>query len=208
MLKLRRVAITGGLSCGKSLVGEQFKELGAYVVSTDKVVHQLLSPETGLGKKVIALLGSDIVVNGKIDRTKIAKKVFEDYKLLHSLENILHPAVREEIEKLYIQAQHSQRYSLFIAEVPLLFEIGDEPWGEVVITVVADPDICRKRFTETTGYGSDEYDKRMLRQLPISEKIKQSDFVIYNNGTPEELKKEVTKLFSILTRSDVKDKGP
>jgi dephospho-CoA kinase len=202
MLKLRRIAITGGLSCGKSLVGQRFSELGAYVVSTDKVVHQLLTPDTELGKKVIGLLGRDIVVDGLIDRTKIAKKVFGDYKLLHALENILHPAVREEIEKLYIQAQHSQSYPLFIAEVPLLFETGSDSWCDVIVTIVADPKTCRKRFKETTGYGNDEYDKRMARQLPLSEKINRANYIIYNDGTPEELKDEVTKLFSILTKNN------
>ena len=57
MLILRKVAITGGLSCGKSSVCRIFKELGAYVVSADKIVHQLLSPDTNLGQKVIKLIG-------------------------------------------------------------------------------------------------------------------------------------------------------
>lgn len=201
MLKLKRVAITGGLSCGKSLVGEQFKELGAYLVNADKVVHQLLSPDTNPGKKVVALLGSDIVINDKIDRKKIANKVFENYKLLSALENILHPAVFKEVENLYSQMQTSNQCPLFVVEIPLLFESGNSHWFDAIITVVADSEICRKRFIQSTGYTSEEYDKRMKRQIPIQDKIDQSDYVLYNNGTPEELKKEVTKLFSILTKN-------
>ena len=57
MLKLKKVAVTGGLSCGKSSVCRIFKELGAYVVSADKIVHQLLSPDANLGQKIVQLIG-------------------------------------------------------------------------------------------------------------------------------------------------------
>src|SRR5262245_55950333 len=103
MLILKKVAVTGGLSCGKSSVCRIFKELGAYVVSADDIVHQLLTPQTKPGQQVIELMGSDIVVDQHIDRSKIAKKVFGNLKLLKSLEQILHPAVRHEIDKKYQQ---------------------------------------------------------------------------------------------------------
>ncbi len=90
MLKLEKVAITGGLSCGKSSVCRYFKELGAYVISADEIVHQLLIPTNELGQEVIALLGKDIAVNGTIDRSMIAKKVFENKTLLLSLEKLIH----------------------------------------------------------------------------------------------------------------------
>ena len=119
---LRKIAITGGLSCGKSSVCRIFKELGAYVISADEVVHQLLSPTTNLGRQVISLLGADIVVDKQIDRSKIAKKVFKQPALLQSLENLLHPAVRDEIEKQYQQIANQPSPPLFVVEIPLLFE--------------------------------------------------------------------------------------
>ena len=81
------MAVTGGLSCGKSSVCRIFKELGAYVVSADEIVHQLLSPDTNLGQKIISLLGTEIVVNQKLDRSRIAEMYFKNPELLNRLKN-------------------------------------------------------------------------------------------------------------------------
>ena len=86
MLRLRKVAVTGGLSCGKSSVCRIFKELGAYVVSADEIVHRLLSTKTNLGQQVISLLGKEIITNGKINRSTIAKKVFNDPNKKHDID--------------------------------------------------------------------------------------------------------------------------
>src|ERR1700733_11999306 len=101
MLGLKRLAVTGGLSCGKTLVCCLFKDLGAYVVSADEIAHRLLSPDTIVGKQVIRLLGSDIVVDNNINRRIVASKVFKDTNLLKSLEQITHPVIRDEIENKY-----------------------------------------------------------------------------------------------------------
>ncbi len=106
MLKLRKVAITGGLSCGKSSVCRILKEFGAYVVSADKIVHQLLSSDTNLGQKIVDLLGTSVLVNQKLDRSRIARIVFHDLELLKALEALVHPAVYRELNRDY-QKQHN-----------------------------------------------------------------------------------------------------
>jgi dephospho-CoA kinase len=199
MLTLKKVAITGGLSCGKSSVCRFFKELGAHVVSADEIVHQLLTPTKKLGQQVISLLGEDIVVNETIDRKIIAKKVFEDRELLLSLEKLIHPAVLSEIEKKYQQASNQGKIPLFIAEIPLLFEAASESKYDAVISVWSEPEICKKRFVATTGYGEDEYFKRMANQMPADEKAKRADYVINNSGTLEQTRQVVTDLYSKLT---------
>ena len=203
---MKKVAITGGLSCGKSSVCRAFKELGAYVVSADEIVHQLLTPTKRLGQQVIALLGRDIVVENKIDRSIIAKKVFENKALLHSLEKLIHPVVMEEIEKQYQQVNNQGTTPLFIAEVPLLFEAalkknfnGAVDDFDAVIAVWAEPEICKQRFMDSTGYGEDEYFKRMANQMPADEKAKRADYVINNSGNLEQIHKAVVDLFNILT---------
>jgi dephospho-CoA kinase len=199
MLGLRKVAITGGIACGKSSVSRFFKELGAYVVSADEIVHQLLSSDSVLGQKVITLLGSDIVVKGHIDRSKVAKKVFEDPTLLKTLEKYLHPAVREEMDKRYQEVQQSTDYSLFVAEIPLLFETGGNVLYDHTIVVTAPKETCQRRFEESTGYSAAEFDQRASRQQTIEEKAKKADFVICNDGTLPELKEKVKALHRVLT---------
>jgi len=199
MLNLRKVAVTGGLSCGKSSVCRSFEKLGAYVVNADDIVHVLLTPETNLGQNVIRLIGKDIIVNNQIDRSKISQKVFNQPSLLNSLEHILHPAVQEEIKKQYEIANQQKKGTLFVAEIPLLYEAGMEDFYDAVITVTADPQLTLSRFQERTGKGKEEYTKRMQRQLPLDDKVKRADYVIYNNGTLKDLENETKKLMNILT---------
>lgn len=195
MLSLRKIAVTGGLACGKSFVCRIFQDLGAYVVSADEIVHKLLTPKTDLGQQVIGLLGSEIVTDDQLDRSQIAKKVFSQPKLLKSLEQIIHPAVSNELKQRYKKAQKNRNISLFVAEIPLLFEAGFEPFFDSVIAVVADEDICIKRFQQATGYGPEEYAKRSRQQLSAIEKARRADFIIYNNGSQQEVQQAVEKLF-------------
>lgn len=201
MLELKKIAITGGLSSGKTSICRFFKELGAYVVSADEIVHLLLTPTTDLGHQVINLLGDDVVVNGQIDRSKIAEKVFKDIGLLKELEKLLHPAVREEVSKHYKKALTSGDATLFVAEIPLLFEAGGEKSYDYTISVIADPEESLKHFQLSTGYGKDEYQRRMARQLSPKEKSARANFVINNNGSLADLKQAVTNIYNQLKPS-------
>jgi len=199
MLGLRKVAVTGGLSCGKSSVCRYFKELGAYVVSADEIVHQLLSPKTSIGQQVISLLGPDVIVDDRIDRRAIAKKVFNDPKLLYSLEQLIHPSVEQEIEQKYQQVKKQGNITLFIAEIPLFFEVAKKHNFDAIITVWAKEEQCKLRFTNATGYAEEEFNKRMTFQVSPEEKKKHADYVIDNSGSIEQMHKNVSALFTKLT---------
>lgn len=199
MLRLRKVAITGGLSCGKSSVCRFFKELGAHVVSADEIVHQLLIPTQPLGCQVIALLGQDIVVKEKIDRSIVAKKVFNDKALLCALEEFMHPAVLDEIKKQYQQIKNQGNPPFFIAEIPLLFETRSEDFFDTTIAVLAETKTSMQRFIASTGYDENEYFKRLANQMPADEKAKRADYVIDNSGNMEDLQKAVINIYNKLT---------
>lgn len=198
MLKLKKVAVTGGLSSGKSSVCNCFKELGAYVVSADEIVHQILSPETSVGQKVINLIGQDIVVEGQIDRSQIAKKVFDNPIMLKSLESLLHPAVHNEITRQYEEIEKNRAAPLFVAEVPLLFEAKMEVFFDHTIAVVADPKKCLDRFLAGKRVDRAEFEKRNARQLSMAIKEQKADFVIHNDGTLSDLKSQVKKIYNHL----------
>jgi len=200
VLKLRKIAVTGGLSCGKSQVCRFFKDLGAYVVSADDVVHQLLSPKTSIGQQVIALLGSDIVNADHIDRSAVASHVFQNPDLLAKLEALLHPAVKREIDRHYQEACHQAKASLFVAEIPLLFETGAQEDFDYTIAVIADPEACKERFKQTTGYGQEEFSQRMKRQMSPDEKAALADFTLTNNGSLNDLEKTVKTYYANLTK--------
>jgi dephospho-CoA kinase len=194
VLILRKVAVTGGLASGKTSVCRILESLGAYVVDSDEVVHQLLSPNTALGKQIIELLGSDVLTEGNFDRKKIAKKVFSEPEKLRSLEQHLHPAVIDEIEKRFQKIKNANKYKFFVAEIPLLYEKEYEKYYDYVIVVTSDPSIARRRFFQRDGHLEEEYEKRMGRQLPPGEKAAHADFVIINNGDENQLKEQVMNI--------------
>lgn len=197
MLNLKKVAVTGGLSSGKSTVCQLLKDHGAYYVSADALVHQLLSPTTTTGKKILDLLGDEIVRDGEFDKKKIAKIVFENRETLKELEHILHPAVLAKVEEKYNQVNKRENYSLFVAEIPLLYEIESAHLFDCVVVVRADENIAKKRYLEK---GEEEFEKRMTHQMPIEQKCAKADYTIINNGDLSTLKQDVEALYNQLTK--------
>lgn len=199
MLKSLKIAVTGGLASGKTTVCRILKELGAYTVDADTIVHQLLSLKSDIEKNVIELLGAEIISGDQIDRTKVADIVFKNPNLLKALEQILHPQVQKVIDQEYDQV--ASRVPLFVAEVPLLFEANLQPHFDAVIAVTADPAHARERFAAKTGYDPTEYDRRTSRLLPQEEKARRAHYHLINNGTTEELKKNVKQIYENLAHN-------
>lgn len=195
MLKLRKAAITGGLACGKSSVCQIFKQLGAYVVSADEVVHQNLSQNKKLIREVEDLLGPDILSGGSIDRKVVADKVFHRPELLKELEKLIHPVVEKEIEDQFQKLQKEGKTGLIIAEIPVLFESGlPLSFFDTIIVVTAPDSLCRERFKGTDG----DYERRKALQIPLEEKVKQADYVIVNDKDRKHLSEQVTELYQTL----------
>ncbi len=180
---MRKIAITGNLASGKSTVGRILQEYGAYVVDADEISHNLLSLNTPTGKKVVSLLGPEIVVGNQIDRRKIAEIVFSDFEKLTSLEKILHPAVKQEIDRRFNDVKNNPSYKMFVAEVPLLYEAGMEKDFDTVIAVIADEDVARQRSTAA------QFNQRWARQH--KDKASKADIVITNNGDLNMLKSSI-----------------
>jgi dephospho-CoA kinase len=198
MLKLRKIAITGGIASGKTTVCQFFKELGAFVVNADAIVHQLLNPNTDLGQRIIQRFGFELLENGTISREKLGIKVFHDPKSLTELEELLHPAVFQRIEELYREACQTHQFTAFVVEIPLLFETRSEPFYDVVVAVLASDFIAQKRF-EKSGFPPSEYALRMNRQMAPQKKAEEATYVLYNNGSLDELRAQVKSLnFQIL----------
>lgn len=197
MLKLKKVAVTGGTASGKSTVCRAFQNLGAIAVDADAIVHELLSSDADLVQQIIRLLGNDVLDNGKLSRRLIADKVFKNPEILHALEKLLHPAVLRKIDQVYKSACQSGKTGLFVAEIPLLYEIGADASYDTVIAVLSEPGECRKRFRET-GHPDAEYERRMKRQWQPEEKAKRADYVIRNNGSIGDLRRQAAELYNIL----------
>lgn len=185
---MRSVAVTGGLSAGKTSVCTILEQLGAKVESADRIVHELLIPSSPLGQRICELLGEEVLAEHGFSRDAIARRVFNNRPLLEQLEAILHPEVRKEIAR-----RAKGDAPLYVVEVPLLFEAGFDEDFDATVAVVADEESCRRRF-------GDGYDERMAHQLSMEEKAARADYVIENRGDLEQLRQAVESLFQTLTQ--------
>lgn len=197
MLSLKKIAITGGISSGKSTVCHLFASRGAYRVSSDTIIHLLYERDSCV-EKVVNLLGTFILTRGKIDRKKVARLVFTNREKLTALEGILHPLLMKEISTLHQRVEKQQECPLFVVEMPLVQEIGQEEWFDGIVSVRCEERIARRRLAKR-GFPVGSYSERMQRQWPVERKEEQADWILLNNGTYEELNREVAQLFMFLT---------
>jgi len=184
VLILKKIAITGNISSGKSEALKIFKKLGSYTINADEKAHNLLENDNTIKKEVIKLFGEKILEKGKIDRKKIAKIVFSDENKLKKLENLIHPKILIEIENEYEKVKN-KNFDYFVVEVSLLFEINYQGFFDIVITIAAKDVIAKKRYKD------EDYTLRKQRQL---ETEKLSDFVIENNQSLSDLEDNIKKL--------------
>lgn len=195
-----KIAVTGGIASGKSLVCQFLREQGAIFVSADEISHQLLKSNK---KKIVELLGVEVVVDRELDRGKIAEIVFNDVTALKKLEAIIHPQVIEKIEELY---QESDGHA-FVVEAPLLFEIDFNSWFDYTIAVISSKSQCLKRLNEK-GLTSSQYEKRQSRLLDRELVAKLADFTIVNDGTKEELKTKTQHTLKKVYETDGSGRAP
>src|SRR4030042_2087929 len=177
------VGLTGNYGMGKSTILTMFKKLGAIIIDTDRIVDSLLK-ETEVLKNIRGLLGDTVFgKNGSLNKKKVADLIFTNKALRHSLENILHPLVFERIDLILDKTNSKDR--IIIIEAPLLYESGYKDRFNRTVTVHTKEETALSRL-ENDGIKKEDAILRLKSQLPIEEKVKQSDFVIDNNGTFEE----------------------
>ncbi len=175
-----KIAITGNIASGKSQV-EKILAKQFHVYDTDEIAHDILNDLTDF-------YGYDVYTNGKIDRKKLGKLVFNNNNLRKNLENILHPKIKERILKIF--ELHKNEKIIFVS-VPLLYEAGFEILFDKVLLISVDENIQLERLIKRDNSSKEDALKRINAQIPEKEKIKKADYIIKNNGTLEQLQKSV-----------------
>ncbi len=181
------VGITGKIGSGKTTVSQIFSELGATVIDVDKVAHQLLEKEE-LKNLLVRHFGKDIIVNGKIDRKKLASIVFSDRLKLLKLEAIVHPPLKLEIQKLLENLK-----GLVVIDAAILHRIGLDELCDLIVIVKAPHEIIVERLRRK-GMSNSEIERRLLLQ----EDIPQEGTVIVNDGDFKNLRDKVEKIYQMI----------
>jgi dephospho-CoA kinase len=184
----RFVGLTGGIGAGKSEALAAFERLGASVLSTDRVTHELLGDEE-VRAALVERWGPEIAPNGEVDRGRVGQIVFEDPDELSWLEAQLHPRVAGHVAEW--RERLGPEVAIAVVEVPLLFEAALEDAFDATLAVVADDRIREERLRRR---GQPGLEGREGRQLEQSEKESRADHVIRNDGTLDDLEREVSEL--------------
>ena len=168
-----RIALTGGIACGKSLVAQYLNELGVETIDADDIVHELIpDPE---------------------ERRRIAAEVFADPGKRRALESRIHPLVKARVNEFLGGAGAIGKRGPLprIAVIPLLFETHWDAEYDIICCVRSSRAAQVARMADTRGYSREEAEARLAAQLPVEEKAAKSHYVIDNDGTPAELRKRV-----------------
>ena len=174
---MMRIAVSGSIGSGKSEACRYLKRLGYDVFDCDEENRKLLEKDEKGYLKVKEVFPECFDENG-LNKKKLSSVVFNDEKQKEKLEDIMHPLILERLME--------RKDDPLFAEVPLLFEAGWDVYFDHNILVVSDLDLLLVRL-EARGLSRDEALERLNVQMPVTEKIKRADKIIYNNGSLEEL---------------------
>jgi dephospho-CoA kinase len=193
-LSMRVIGLTGGIGCGKSLAAQYFAELGALVIDADQLARAAIERGSDGFDEVVALFGDSILKDGNIDRRALGELIFKDAKAKTQLENIIHPFVRREFEEAVASLKGDQ---VLVYEIPLLVETKAHERFDVVITVESE---MENRVARLRGRGMhiSEIEGRIAAQATREQRIEVADFLIENDGSEDELLRQVENIWDSL----------
>jgi dephospho-CoA kinase len=186
----RRIALTGGIACGKSLLGDALRERGIPVIDADDVVHRLLREDESLKAKIREEFGAAVFTpEGTVDRPRLGQAVFGDVARRKLLESWIHPETRAVIERFH---QDNAAAPVVVSIIPLLFESSLEDRYDEVWLLLTDEATQLRRLLEKRGMSREDALARIQNQMPAEEKARRVRLhpchaIWENNGEPADL---------------------
>lgn len=187
---MTRVALTGGIASGKSHVLRSLARRGVPTIDADRLAHDVLAPSSPAVAAVRARFGKEVVDGqGGVDRRALGSIVFSDPHARRALEEIVHPAVYEAIDRWF--ASLPAGTSSAVADIPLLYETGHDSEFDVVVVAACPPEEQLRRVMARDRLSNDEASARIASQWQLDEKVRRADHVIWTTGSVEETERQI-----------------
>ncbi|MDH6426300.1 dephospho-CoA kinase [Paenibacillus sp. FSL R5-0636] len=177
------IGLTGGIASGKSTVSALLVNKGARLVDADVIAREVMLP----GHEVLAAaakqFGKEILFpDGTLNRAKLGEIVFQDPVALQTLNNLTHPAIRQEIKDRMYSMEQEEPKRLIIVDIPLLFESGLETLFHEIVVVYVPREMQIARLMERNRLSLEEAEARLNAQMDIEQKRNKADYIIDNSG--------------------------
>lgn len=195
----RRIALTGGIACGKSVVGDYLRQRGIPVIDADDVVHGMLRNDEGLKANIRQEFGEAVFdETGGVNRPRLGERVFADAPKRKLVESWIHPKIRETMLAFF--AEHQAR-PLVVAIIPLFFESNLEPYYDEIWLLETEEQTRLERLLQNRGMSREEALARMKSQMPAEEKRRRAEqcacyHILDNNGPPDALLRQVESILA------------
>ena len=188
--------LTGGIATGKSTVSGYLVQLGATVLDADKIAHTVYRKGLPAWQEIVDHFGKTVLLpGGEIDRQKLGQMVFHQPDVLKQLNTIVHPHVKQEMDRLLQRVAVKTPGTVAILDVPLLFETGMNKGLAEVIVVYTPQEIQLKRLIERDGLNRKNATARINAQMSIEEKKQLATLVIDNSGSLSETRSRTRQIY-------------
>ncbi len=189
-----RVGLTGSIGMGKSTTADMFRAEGIAVLDSDQLVHELYK---GPGAVEIERVFPGVVVDGAVDRQRLAARVLDDPSALKRLENMVHPMVWAARDAL-VEERRQKGDRIIVFDIPLLFETGAEKDFDAIVVVTAAEDVQKTRVLARKGMTAEKFASILSKQTPDSEKRARADFMVHTDKGMGAAREEVRNILKAL----------
>ena len=194
-----KVGLTGGIGSGKSELSRFFAKWGAYIFDADKETKIIIDTKENVQKEIIDEFDTNILnAENRIDKKKLARIAFQDEGHQLRLNSIMHPYVFQEIDKQFDNVSSANKHKIFVVDAALIYESGADTHMDFVIVITS---LLRFRAERAMGRGNmtrEDFMKRVDLQWTDEDKAHMADYIISNNNSLEDLKKDARKIFDQL----------
>jgi dephospho-CoA kinase len=195
-----KIGVTGGIGSGKTAVCDIFARLGVPVLHSDEMAKELSHSNQVIRKKLMSLLGTEAYLSdGTLNRQFVASKIFSNKELQRKVEAVIHPQVEKERERR-IKELIQQGHRFLIIEAALMYEAGLDKKLDVVVVVHAEEATRVARVRKRDAVPEENVYARINAQDDVKKKLEKADYVIYNNGTLEELESKARFLYTLFNQ--------